>query len=70
MISKDVLLDLFNDTYKRTINDNQEDFKTIMIVIAKLCSILKLKGILTEEETKIIVDIENLQQLKGDVDDE
>ena len=70
MISKEDLLDLFSDTYKRTINDNQEDFKTIMIVIAKLCSVLKLKSILTEEEMELIVDISNIQQLKGDVDDE
>ena len=70
MISKEVLLDLFNDTYKRTINDNQEDFKTIMMVIAKLCSTLCLKGILTEEEAHFILDIEDLKQLKGDVDDE
>lgn len=67
MINKDVLLELFNDTYKRTVEDNQSVFKTIMIVIAKLCSVLQLKGILTEEETKMIVDIENIQDLlKGD----
>lgn len=70
MISKEDLLDLFSDTYKRTINDNQEDFKIIMIVITKLCSVLKLKGILTEEEMELIVDISNMQQLKGDVADE
>ena len=67
MINKDVLLELFNDTYKRTIEDNESDFKMIMIVIAKLCSVLQLKGILTEEEAKMIVDIENIQDLiKGD----
>lgn len=67
MIDKNVLLELFNDTYKRTIEDNQNDFKMIMIVIAKMCSVLLLKGILTEEETKMIVDIENIQDLlKGD----
>ena len=67
MIDKNVLLDLFNDTYKRTVEDNQSDFKMIMIVIAKLCLVLQLKGILTEEETKMIVDIENIQDLiKGD----
>lgn len=67
MIDKYVLLELFNDTYKRTIEDNQNDFKTIMAVIVKLCSVLQLKGFLTEEETKMIVDIENIQDLlKGD----
>ena len=70
MISKEVLLDLFNDAYKRTINDNQEDFKAIMMVIAKLCSTLCLKGVLKEEEANFILDIKDLQQLKGDVDDE
>ena len=70
MISKEDLLDLFNDAYKRTLNDNQEDFKTIMIIIAKLCSTLCLKGVLKEEEAKFILDIKDLKQLKGDVDDE
>lgn len=65
---KEVLLELLTDTYKKTIEDNQKDFETIMIVIAKLCSVLKFKGILTEEEIKIIVDIKEI--LGGDVDDE
>ena len=67
MISKEVLLDLFNDTYKRTLEDNQKDFETIMIVIGKLCSVLHLKGILAEEEIEMIVDIKD--RLGGDVDE-
>lgn len=64
---KELLLDLLKDTYKRTIEDNQNDFKMLMAVIVKLCSVLQLKGFLTEEETKMIVDIENIQDLlKGD----
>lgn len=65
---KEVLLELLTDTYKKTIEDNQKDFETIMIIIGKLCSVLHLKGILTEEETKMIVNIEDI--LGGDVDDE
>ena len=65
---KEVLLELLTDTYKKTIEDNQKDFETIMIFIAKLCSVLKLKGILTEEEIEMIVDIKD--RLGGDVDDE
>ena len=37
-----------------------------MAVIAKLCSVLKFKGILTEEEIEMIVDIKD--RLGGDVD--
>ena len=65
---KEVLLELLTDTYKKTTEDNQKDFETVMIVIGKLCSVLHLKGILTEEETKMIVDIKDI--LGGDVDDE
>lgn len=64
---KEILYELLTDTYKKTVQDNQKDFETIMIVIAKLCSVLKFKGILTEEEIEMIVNIED--RLGGDVDD-
>ena len=57
---KNELAELFNDTYKRTVEDNKEDFMVIFGVISKLCSVLKYKKILNDEEIKIILDIDNL----------
>lgn len=53
---KDTLQELFMDTYKQTVKDNQEDFLKIINVISKLCVILASKNILNEEELKEILD--------------
>ena len=53
---KDTLQELFMDTYKQTVKDNQEDFLKIINVISKLCVILVSKNILNEEELKEILD--------------
>lgn len=53
---KDTLQELFMDTYKQTVKDNQEDFLKIFNVISKLCVILVSKNILNEEELKEILD--------------
>lgn len=55
---KDTLQELFMDTYKQTVKDNQEDFLKIINVISKLCVILVSKNILNEEELKEILDID------------
>ena len=53
---KDTLQELFMDTYKRTIKDNQEDFLKVINIISKLCAILISKNILNAEELKEILD--------------
>lgn len=55
---KDTFQELFMDTYKQTVKDNQEDFLKIINVISKLCVILLSKNILNEEELKEILDID------------
>ena len=55
---KDTLQELFMDTYKQTIKDNQKDFLKIINIISKLCVILASKNIINEEELKEILDMD------------
>ena len=55
---KNELVELFNDTYKRTVEDNKEDFIKIIGVISKLCTYLIIKNILTQEEVSKILDLD------------
>lgn len=50
---KEILIDL----YTRTVNDNEEDVKAVMQVIATLSAVLCSKGYLTEEEVKAILEL-------------
>lgn len=52
------LFELFNDTYKRTVEDNKEDFMKIIGIVSKLCCYLIAKNILTQEEVSKILDID------------
>lgn len=53
---KDTLQELFMDTYKQTVKDNQEDFLKVINIISKLFVILISKNILNAEELKEILD--------------
>ena len=55
---KNELVELFNDTYKRTVEDNKEDFIKIIDAISKLCAYLIAKNILTQEEVSKILDLD------------
>lgn len=55
---KEELKDLLEFTYKRTVEDNKEDFIKIMSVISKLCIYLIAKNILTQEEVSKILDLD------------
>lgn len=50
---KEILIDL----YTRTVNDNEEDVKAVMQVIATLGAVLYSKGYLTEKEVKAILEL-------------
>lgn len=45
------------DLYTRTVNDNEEDVKAVMKVIATFGAVLYSKGYLTEEEVKAILEL-------------
>ena len=64
-MNKENIKDLLEFTYKRSVNDNKDDFIRIFGVISKLCSVLKYKKILDDEEIKIILDISNILESKG-----
>lgn len=55
---KKELAELFNDIYKRTVEDNKEDFINIIGVISKLCTYLIIKNVLTQEEVSKILDLD------------
>ena len=56
------IVDELIDLYKRTINDNKEDFIRIMTILNKLCAYLLCKNILIEEEIKNIFEAEKLEE--------
>ena len=52
---------LLKDLYERTLHDNNEDFQKAYFVVVKLVSLLKLKGLLTEEDQDFILKIEKVE---------
>lgn len=52
---------LLKDLYERTLHDNNEDFQKAYFVVVKLVSLLKLKGLLTEEDQNFILKIEGVK---------
>ena len=50
------------DLYKKTVDDNKEDFITIMTILNKLCGYLLYKNVLTKEEVENIFKIERLEE--------
>lgn len=54
----DLLKELLTSTYKQTVKDNEEDFKTVLFVITKLISTLVAKKIITEDEMNFILELE------------
>ena len=56
---------LLKDLYERTLHDNNEDFQKAYFVVVKLVSLLKLKGLLTEEDQNFILEIEGVAETKG-----
>ena len=59
-MNKEIVDELVN-LYKRSVEDNKEDFIRIMTTLNKLCAYLLCKSILTEEEIKTIFEIEKLE---------
>lgn len=53
---------LLKDLYERTLHDNNEDFQKAYFVVVKLVSLLKLKGLLTEEDQNFILEIEGVEK--------
>ena len=58
-VTKDLLMDSLEMTYEKSVHDNTEDFMCLSEMIVTLVALLKVKGILTEEEAQAIYDIPN-----------
>lgn len=56
-VNKQTLLDSLSMTYEKAVKDNEEDFMCLSEMIVSLVAILKVKGILTEEEAQVIYDV-------------
>lgn len=64
-MNKEIAQELIN-LYKRCVNDNKEDFITIMTILNKLCSYLLYKNVLTKEEVENILKIEKLEEKQNE----
>ena len=60
-MNKEIADELIN-LYKKSIDDNKEDFMIIISILSKLCSYLLNKKILTDKEVKNILKIEKLEE--------
>ena len=65
-MSKEEIIDLFKETYKRSVEDNKNDFMLIFSVVSKLCMYLLNKHILNADDVKDILDISNNLESKGE----
>lgn len=59
LVTKELLMDSLKMTYEKAVHDNTDDFMCLSEMIVTLVAILKVKGILTEEEAQAIYDIPN-----------
>ena len=59
LVTKELLMDSLKMTYEKAVHDNTDDFMCLSEMIVTLVAILKIKGILTEEEAQAIYDIPN-----------
>ncbi len=58
-MKKEIADELVN-LYRKSVDDNKEDFMTILSILNKLCSYLLYKKVLTEEEIEKILKIEKV----------
>ena len=64
---KEILKELFADTYKRTVEDNEEDFLTMYYIVWKMANLMLIKGWITEEEYKQILEIKNKDEREKEI---
>ena len=51
------LLEACTFTYERSVKDNEEDFTCLFEMFVSLMSVLKARGVLTEEEINAILEV-------------
>lgn len=64
---KEILKELLTDTYTRTVKDNEEDFATMYYIVWKMANLMLIKGWITEEEYKQILEIKNKNEREKEI---
>ena len=59
---KEILKELLIDVYSNTVKDNEEDFSTMSYIVWKMANLMLIKGWITEEEYKQILEIKNKEE--------
>lgn len=58
-MNREEIIDLLKETYKKSVEDNKDDFTLMFSVVSKLCIYLLNKDILNADDVKDILDISN-----------
>lgn len=64
---KEILKELLTDIYARTVKDNEEDFSTMYYIVWKMANLMLIKGWITEEEYKQILEIKNKDEREKEI---
>lgn len=59
--------ELLTDIYARTVKDNEEDFSTMYYIVWKMANLMLIKGWITEEEYKQILEIKNKDEREKEI---
>ena len=59
---KEILKELLIDVYSNTVKDNEEDFLILYYIVWKMANLMLIKGWVTEEEYKQILEIKNKEE--------
>ena len=65
-MNKEEIIDLLKETYKKSVEDNKDDFTLIFGIVSKLCIYLLNKDVLNADDVKDILDISNDLESKGE----
>lgn len=56
-MNREEIIDLLKETYKKSVEDNKDDFTLMFGVVSKLCIYLLNKDVLNADDVKDILDI-------------
>ena len=65
-MNREEIIDLLKETYKKSVEDNKDDFTLMFGVVSKLCFYLLNKDVLNADDVKDILDISNDLESKGE----
>lgn len=65
-MNREEIIDLLKETYKKSVEDNKDDFTLMFGVVSKLCFYLLNKNVLNADDVKDILDISNDLESKGE----